>query len=63
VISPSFRGKAILERQAELAVVLKKYLPIVEPVGYSTEDLENAESGTLLDQIKRSGTVLIDREQ
>ena len=63
VISPSFRGKSMLERQARLAAVLGKYLPIVEPVGYSTEDLENAESGTLLYQIKREGTVLIDRSQ
>lgn len=58
VISPSFKGKKILEIQEELAKAFSKYLAIIEPVGYSTDDFKTAEPGTLLGEIKRSGKVL-----
>jgi len=58
VISPSFKGKKILEIQEELAKVFSKYLSIIEPVGYSSEDFQTAEPETLLGEIKRSGRIL-----
>jgi predicted nucleotidyltransferase len=58
VISPAFKGKKILDIQAELARVFSKYLSIIEPVGYSSEDFQSAEPETLLGEIKRSGKVL-----
>ncbi|MEW6215595.1 MAG: nucleotidyltransferase domain-containing protein [Nitrospirota bacterium] len=60
VISPSFKGKKLLEIQAELAKIFSKYLSIVEPVGYSSEDFQSAEPETLLGEIKRSGKVLYE---
>jgi len=58
IISPSFEGKKILEIQEELAKVFTKYLSIIEPVGYSSEDFRTAEPETLLGEIKRSGKIL-----
>ena len=58
VISPSFRGKKLIETQAELARILAKYLAVIEPVGYSPEALRTAEPETLLGEIKRTGKVL-----
>lgn len=58
VISSSFKGKRILDIQEELARVFSKYLSIIEPVGYSTEDFRSAEPETLLGKIKRSGKIL-----
>lgn len=58
IISPSFKGKKILETQAELARVLAKFLSIVEPVGYAVEDFQSAEPGTLLGEIKQYGKIL-----
>ncbi|MFZ6017563.1 MAG: nucleotidyltransferase domain-containing protein [Nitrospirota bacterium] len=60
VISPSFKGKKVLEIQAELPKIFSKYLSIVEPVGYSSEDFQSAEPETLLGEIKRSGKVLYE---
>lgn len=61
VISPSFKGKKMLETQAELAKLFSKYLSIVEPVGYSSEDFQSAEPETLLGEIKKSGRVLYSK--
>jgi len=58
VISPSFKGKKILEIQERLADVFSKYLSIIEPVGYSSEDFRVSEPETLLGEIKKSGKVL-----
>ncbi len=58
VISPSFKGKKIIEIQGDLARASSKYLAIVEPVGYSTEDYKSARLETMLGEIKRSGKVL-----
>ena len=58
IISPSFRGKKKLEVQAELARIFSKYLSIVEPVGYSSEDFQSAETESLLGEIKRTGRIL-----
>lgn len=58
VISPSFKGKKILDIQEELAKALSKYLSIIEPIGYSTDDFQTAEPETLLGEIKRSGKIL-----
>lgn len=62
VVSPSFRGKKILDIQEELARVFSKYLPIIEPIGYSSQDFQTAEPETLLGEIKRSGKVLCSGE-
>lgn len=58
VISPAFRGKKLIETQAELAKILAKYLAMVEPVGYSPDAFRTAELETLLGEIKRTGKVL-----
>lgn len=58
VISPSFKGKKILEIQEELARAFSKYLSIIEPVGYSSEDFHSAEPETLMGEIKKSGKLL-----
>ena len=58
VISPSFRGKKILDIQEVLARAFSKYLSIIEPVGYSPEDFQSAEPETLLGEIKKSGKIL-----
>jgi len=58
IISPSFKGKKMLETQSVLARIFSKYLAIIEPVGYSSEDFQSAEPGTLLSEIKKSGKVL-----
>ncbi|GBD96642.1 MAG TPA: nucleotidyltransferase domain-containing protein [Nitrospirae bacterium] len=58
VISPSFNGKKILEIQEELAKAFSKYLSIIEPVGYSSEDFRAAEPETLLGEIKKAGKIL-----
>ena len=58
VISPSFKGKKLFEIQAELAEIFSKYLSVVEPVGYSSEDFQTAEPETLLGEIKKYGKVL-----
>ena len=58
IISSSFKGKKMLETQSQLAKIFSKYLAIIEPVGYSTEDYQSAEPGTLLAEIKKSGKVL-----
>ncbi len=58
IISPSFRGKKMLDIQEELARVFANYLSIIEPLGYSTEDFQSAEPETLLGEIKKSGKVL-----
>lgn len=62
VVSPSFRGKKILDIQEELARVFSKYLPIIEPIGYSSQDFQTAEPETLLGEIKKSGKVLCSGE-
>ena len=62
VISPSFKGKKMLETQSELARIFSKFLSIIEPIGYSTEDFQSAEPGTLLGEIKRSGKVFYPSE-
>lgn len=58
IISPAFKGKKMLEIQADLAKIFSKYLSIIEPIGYSTEDFQLAEPETLLGEIKRSGEIL-----
>jgi predicted nucleotidyltransferase len=58
VISPAFRGKKLIETQAELAKILAKYLAMVEPVGYSPDAFRTAEPETMLGEIKRTGKVL-----
>ena len=62
IISPSFKAKKMLDIQAELARIFSKYLPIIEPIGYSSEDFQSAEPETLLGEIKRSGKVLCSGE-
>lgn len=62
VVSPSFRGKKILDIQEELARIFSKYLAIIEPIGYSSQDFQTAEPETLLGEIKRSGKVLCSGE-
>ena len=58
VISPSFKGKKMLEIQEQLARVFSKYLSIIEPVGYSSEDFRTAEPETMAGEIRRSGKIL-----
>jgi predicted nucleotidyltransferase len=58
IISPSFKGKKIIEIQEALATALAKYLSIIEPLGYSSEDFRTAEPETLLGEIKKSGKIL-----
>ncbi len=58
VISPSFKGKKMIEIQAELAKIFSKYLSIVKIVGYSTEDFRSAEPETFIGEIKRTGKLL-----
>ncbi len=58
VISPSFKDKKMLDIQEELARIFSKYLSIIEPLEYSTEDFQSAEPETLLGEIKKSGKVL-----
>ena len=62
VISPHFAGKRLLEIQAELARVLSKYLAIVEPVGFASEDFRSTGPGTLLGEIKKSGKILYSKQ-
>ena len=61
VISPSFKGRRIIDIQSDLAKASSKYLAIVEPVGYSTEDYESAKMGSLLGEIKKSGKILYSK--
>jgi len=61
VISPSFKGKRIIDIQSDLAEASSKYLAIVEPVGYSTDDYESAKMGSLLGEIKKSGKILYSK--
>ncbi len=61
VISSSFRKRRIIDIQSELAKALAKYLSIVEPVGYSTDDYRSAKKDTLLGEIKKYGKVLYSR--
>ncbi len=63
IISPSFKGKKMLDIQEELAGVFSRYLSIIEPLGYSTQDFQSAEPETLLGEIKRSGKVLCSSER
>jgi hypothetical protein len=58
IISPSFKGKKIIEIQEALATALAKYLSTIEPLGYSSEDFRTAEPDTLLGEIKKSGKIL-----
>ncbi len=58
VISPHFNGKKIIDIQGVLARTLSKYLAVVEPVGYSSEDYYSAEQRMMLSEIKRTGKVL-----
>lgn len=58
IISPYFKGKKIIEIQAELAALLSKYLSIVEPVGFSSDDFYSTEPETMLGEIKKHGKVL-----
>lgn len=58
VISSSFKGKKMIEIQAELARIFADYLSIVEVVGYSTEEFRSAEPETLIGEIKRTGKLL-----
>ena len=58
VISPSFKGKKIIEIQEVLATALSKYLSIIEPLGYSSDDFRTAEPETFLGEIKKSGKIL-----
>lgn len=62
VISPSFKGKKMLEIQEELSIVFSKYLSFIEPIGYSSEEFKYAEPETLLGEIKKSGKVLCSVE-
>jgi uncharacterized protein len=58
IISPSFKNKKIIDIQEQLARVFSKYLSIIEPVGYSSEDFHSAEPETLIGEIKKSGKLL-----
>ncbi|MCK4390480.1 MAG: hypothetical protein KAV83_09625 [Desulfobacterales bacterium] len=51
-------AKKMLDIQAGLARVFSKYLSIIEPLGYSSEDFQSADPETLLGEIKKSGKVL-----
>ncbi len=58
IISPSFKDKRLLTIQEQLSKALSKYLAVIEPVGYSSEDFQIAAPETLLGEIKRSGKIL-----
>ncbi len=58
IISPSFKGKRLLAIQEQLSKALSKYLAVIEPIGYSSEDFQIAAPETLLGEIKRSGKIL-----
>jgi uncharacterized protein len=58
VISPSFKGMRLLAIQEQLSKALSKYLAVVEPVGYSSQEYQIATPETLLGLIKRSGKIL-----
>ncbi len=63
IVSPSFKGMKLLEIQGVLARVFSKYLSIIEPLGYSSEDFQSAEPETLLGEIKKTGKVLLSTEK
>ncbi len=62
IISPSFKGKKMLKIQEELARVFSKYLPLIEPIGYSSEEFQYAEPETLLGEVRKSGKLLCSGE-
>jgi len=61
VISPSFKRRRIIDIQSDLAKASSKYLSVVEPVGYSTDDYRYAKMETLIGEIKKSGKILYSR--
>jgi|WetSurSiteA1Bulk_404760.scaffolds.fasta_scaffold08276_3 uncharacterized protein len=61
VISPSFKRRRIIDIQSDLAKASAKYLSVVEPVGYSSDDYKSAKMETLLGEIKKSGKILYSR--
>ncbi|MFQ5822813.1 MAG: nucleotidyltransferase domain-containing protein [bacterium] len=60
VISPFFRGQGIRERQEFLGMAFDDIYDPIEPLGYTPEEYENPESGTMLHEIKRTGEVIYE---
>lgn len=58
VISPSFARKNLFKIQEDLAKVLSKYLSRIEPIGYSPDQYESADSLSFLGEIKRTGKII-----
>ena len=63
VISPSFGRKGILKIQEDLARAASKYLSIIEPMGFSTQDFECADNASFLGEVKRKGKVVYSAHQ
>jgi len=63
VISRSFKGKRIIDIQGDLAKASSKYLAVVEPIGYSTEDYRSAKMESLIGEIKKSGIILYSKSE
>jgi predicted nucleotidyltransferase len=63
VISPFFRGRGIRERQEFLGLAFGDIYEPIEPLGYTPEEYEHAEPGTMLHEIKRTGIVIYQARQ
>jgi len=58
IISPFFHGRGIRERQEFLGLAFGDLYEPIEPRGYTPEEYAQAEAGTLLHEIKRTGVVI-----
>lgn len=63
VISPSFRRKGVFDIQERLARAASKYLSVIEPIGFSTQDFEHADHASFLGEVKRTGKVVYSSRQ
>jgi predicted nucleotidyltransferase len=60
VVSPTFSQWDILERQEFLGLSFGHIYAPIEPLGYSTEEYENAQIGSFLYEIKKTGKVIYE---
>ena len=58
IISESFGGMGILERQEKLAGIVYQVSALIEPLGYTPAQFENCDPGMFAWEIKRSGRAL-----
>lgn len=64
VISPVFNNKGRFKIQSIIAKATprdQEVLVAIEPIGYSTKEYENTESGSFLGEIKKTGKIVYSR--